>query len=677
MTSREHSSCYENKAVLTASLGGYFDWAGDGDEPLRSRSIAVWCGECIRLPAQNCIAWVNQQPKYCAKFDLQTGKVSVDLLSKIAVMLDNSHGQRIRTWAGIELLDAISGQPLWHDYSLHGYQRLVGDRYLVKQKHDQVSVIDMLPVFEHPSPDTRAPAPNQITVHGLEDSDAWYKPEVLQAIDGTNRFLCTSLKGTSTITVYEIDNGQVTSIAAWPFGGGAVIQADGKIYSAAAQKRELEVRSSQTLEVIDRLPFPVELRFWPDVSHRQGLISFNDASKGLDVVCRLSDLQRIPELTLPLVLYQENDDPRYHLLADGLLFDTNRLVVYDSERNRIALDTNPPHGLITLCVWQGKLVTVTAAMGLTVEEIDLASGQLVKRHQPFLWSFLVVPLLWLAAMVWLVAWCYQSLKLAMRPWISITTVVILFCVPLVYRLITVDYTATWRRPAVDLLLAVLFSLAFGLALFVVYGRQRVLLRISALLMAMAVWLVAARTLAGPTIFVFSVFSLQGVTRVLLPYVVISTFALACFRMIRVHRYFLHDKPDDTLTDKIPVTLLDIFILTTSSALLLIAAGPYRQIALFGQLPLVNAAGLCLATLPGLLGLVRSVRFYRLLAMVFVAMGCLTIFASTLQMAMGHFGRDLVYSISGGVLRCSYGLLSTFVLCTLMRSHSAPFTGQKI
>lgn len=629
------------------------------------------------VPDHDCVVWNYQRvnpPDQVAKLDLNTGRVSLAKLSQIATDLENGHGQKISMAHGIQVNDALSGDWLWRDGSLKGYGYLVGNRYLLRQRHSVLTILDMLPVFENPSPNTRPGEPMEVTVMGLIENANWNDPDVVQPIPDSNRFLCVSRDIPISVSVFEIESGQVKLIESWPYGGGPVMQHAGKVWSSAPKSRLVEMRSLDDLKVVQRIPLPQVLGDWSNIVHRNELISFISTKTGRDYVCRLDDWAVIPELDLGLwneAARQNAKDEHTYLLGSGFKFSMRRIVVYDSQQSRIVYDAKPPVGLIEVEINDGHLVTVTEALGLTVELIDLSTGKLSKRYTPFLWHLVGIFVLAMLGLIWLVVWCYCSIEWQWRALPNIAMVTGLIAFPFLWRLMAVGYWGTLNRPDVNQLKVILFALCFMFSVYAAFGKQRLLLRISIL----CLWLTAVFgcvRMSGRLEIrqYFHLATEDGILRTVLVFTTFATFLMFAVRLTSLPKYFLTVSDNDE-GHSAPIAMVDIFALVASIALLLTAVEPYRQLD-WTQQPEATYAScwIMLPALLGLTGLVRNPRVYRLLAMLHVAMGSLIVLAIVLQMAAADYHSGPWYLIRDETIQLLCVMLATFVYCTLLRSNHA-------
>lgn len=633
------------------------------------------CFETL-LPEHDCVVWSYQkynppdQPSHVAQLDLKTGQVSRVKLAKVAVMLEPRRGLRVDNYNGIGIYDS-SGNSLWQDPT-QGFEYLVGDRYLLRQQHGQLTILDMAPVFDNPTRDQKLESePLVLNVPGLIERYIWLHHAVVQPIAGTNRFLCVSRDVPIGVSVYEIEAGQVRLVDSWPYGGGPVIQHAGKIWSSVPKKREVEVRSLADLQIVKRLQLPTEMTDWVTLTHRHDLFCFTSQKTRQVIVCRLSDFQPIPELNMPLLTdcaEQQAEDRRFHLLTDGQKLNSRRVVVYDSELSRIVYDASLPMGLLEVGVDDGHLVLVTAAMGLTVELIDLSTGKVSRTHRPFVGSLLLITVVGWLALIWLVAWCYCSNKWRLSPLVSIILLSLLIGTPFMWRIQTIGYFNILRRPAVDCLLVILFTHCFLVALYAAYGPQRLLLRLSVLFL----WLAACAFVpAGfgwrrvPQL--FHVHSVEGVLWTVLVFTLGSTLVLFALRVTSIRRYFSPALPVASDKRSAAMSVWDIFVFIASSAVFITAVRPVGLIAREDQVYILGiSAWILLPAMLGLVGLIRHEKLFRVVAMIQFALGCVVILAATFRLALGQYGRDILYAFAGDAISLLLLMLATFVVCSLMR-----------
>ncbi len=573
-----------------------------------------------------------QQDETFFALDLVTGKVTREPYRTAKHLgTRNSRGQRVffgRSKGGeslLEIIDDQTGQVIASTKHV-GVGLLVGDDYLVGGCLEGLIVERIvqrttngrttIQLEKHICPIENPPSP-------IADGRG------LQAIAGTNRFIYLCHDNTPpTIRVYEIDGGSIKEIARWTtVSKSAMVQHSGKLFTASQDGQSVEVRDLSGFNLLETRSLPSGLKSWePDplgispLATRNDLFSFVDP-KGFTRVHRIDDFSLIPELDASVtrggVKSEQGDFRRYVMLTDGM-FRQLSLTVYDSVNGRIVYQGTPPVGVEAMHIVDHYLVYVTAESGLTVEMHDLETGRLAQRYQPFAWIVWSVPVILCLALVWVVGWIRTSSRWAGHGWLSILIMAILFVTPLLIHAIEFNEPNV-LRPSIGFSGCVVLVFLFGLALYVVYGSERFLLR------SVPLWLYMAAVLGAVNLCVNQrgVRGLVALERLpaepvvfLVIFPLVAVLVLTVLRVVgwlfRERDRMLGRRPIETPAlgvDKPArqsIWLRDIFIVTASIAVFVAAAKP-NTFYLVNVMPIVGVIALfcCMPMLLGIVGLSRS------------------------------------------------------------------------
>ncbi len=505
-----------------------------------------------------------------------------------------------------------------------------------------IHFVDLQPILSSPE-NAKAIKLEPITqvINGLPARKSWGEAHYVLPIPRTDRFLClTRASSGYTARVYELSPEGIMGIERWSCSDVPAIVHDGKVWTFAANPDRLEVRSQEDFRLLSSLPIPDELKTelakWSDVRHHNDLISFPGVQALAPLAYRLDDLSKVAGVNLPVVFYgsEKDTDARYHLLANDLPGNHQRIAVYDSHSRKLAYDARPPLGLVASGIVDGQLVMVTEAMGLTVDLVDLATGQHYVRHQPFRWYVWATPAICLLALVWFVMWSRYSTAW-LHPLPNIVLVALLFLTPLVWRVLTIHYWNILWRPAVGYSLAALFAMAFAFAVLAALGTQRILLRLTGLCLWLSCVGWALRGLhnmdwqdsAGGEISVSSMlFNVSTVT------VLVACLLFALRRCGLIPPLSAIARSPEDRARKAAIPMRDLFALTGGVALLFSAMTfSYAHL----REHWLEIGGILVLSSPGLLALVRNQRVLRVAAVIHIALACVVIVLATFGLAWGN------------------------------------------
>lgn len=328
----------------------------------------------------------------------------------------NLRGESIAIFFALAVFDSRTGEHRWTSDIPGACNRLVAEHYLAGVREGKIEAVDLDDALAVP-----------ITVQGrTKMRDVEWQPFELNvpdlhnaypnhadvlAIPGTNCFLVhnpgASPYGPATVYAVEIESRSLRLLAQWTCANkGLFVLPSGQVNSVKPDGSVVEVRWAKYFAIERTLPFPAGVRSW-QVETRNSLLSYPDPKTQVSRVCRLDDFSPIPELNIPLLRsnYQEvGDDRKYHILSDQHLRASRRLVVYDSVDRQIVYDSGPALGYKHAEIRDAQLRLSTTVLGLTTRIIDLQSGQVVRIERPYLWIITAMPLVLLAALVWLMTW---------------------------------------------------------------------------------------------------------------------------------------------------------------------------------------------------------------------------------------------------------------------------------
>ncbi len=216
-------------------------------------------------PAQSAVIWFQEasvEPEFVEQLDLRSGQIS-RVSSDLFDMLRNSRGQRIVLRKQLEIFDDKSGQLLFSGQLPMEYPTLIGDHYLIQPGDGHFTFIDLDQAIKTGSTkQVTWPVPAIVPLNSANPIARMYK------IEGTNRFLYHFQDDTNpNVTVFEIDAGQLRTVASWPtVGDSQVTQYNGTVLSASVNSAEVEVRSLNDFQLIKKLPLPKGMGNWGDVT---------------------------------------------------------------------------------------------------------------------------------------------------------------------------------------------------------------------------------------------------------------------------------------------------------------------------------------------------------------------------------------------------------------------------
>ncbi len=243
--------------------------------------------------------------------------------------------------------------------------------------------------------------------------------------------------------------------------------------------KEVECRTSSDFQIESRRAFPIGLTDWQAITVRNHLFSYFDPRRLTTHVCRLDDFTAIPELSIPLLrksVPEIGEDQRYHILSDGGLSQSRRLVVYDATRQRIAFDSGLANGFRSADIVDGQLRLSTLAFGLSILHYDLQQARWASVEHPFLWIIMAMPVVLLAGLAWVFVWITKLPCSAKFIPLNMALLAGLFLTPLAWRTGRLGFMSSVARPRWSIACQSSWPFHFCLAMFAVFGRWRFLLR---------------------------------------------------------------------------------------------------------------------------------------------------------------------------------------------------------
>ncbi len=539
------------------------------------------------VPSHASVVWYQDAglaPKMLEQLDLRTGLIGRLHTDEVSVSdtVRNSRGQRIVLRRTLEIFDDRSGRSLWSGPMPFEFPYVVGDHYLIEAGDSEFTILDLDLLIE-----TGVQTPQSTPMSGVMNLGGLGTiANDLQPIPGTNRFLYHFRDANNAnVTVFEIDGGQLQTITSWPTVGDSMVhQYNGMVITAAPLTAEVEVRSLEDFQLIKKLPLPAGMAAWGDSTSSTAisndLFSFAEVKTGFTRVGRLDDFTLVPELNLPvLVSVLKSVDPnekRFVLLGEPQGKPT-RVIVYDTQNRRVVVDQMVPIGCVDQRIAAGHLVFVSELLGLTVDMIDLQSGLLARRFQPFAWVVVALPAILLLALGWLIFWMRAT-----APWpnlavLNIVFIAAVFVTPLLAHVALFGLSRILFRPSMGYCCVTLLALTLCLSLYVVYGQQRILLRTVPVWIGLAIALGLANLYVGET----GRRGLAGMTgmagaamRLLVIVSVVSIVVLACMRSMG---FGIARKSQSASLpgNKATLPLRDIFVFTACIAAFVAAAAPNR------------------------------------------------------------------------------------------------------
>lgn len=657
-------------------------------------SIAIYLGSLYSLPivgsnqyavlpSHKSVVWYqdsSSMPKFVEQLDLPSGRLSrlpFDSVDESSIVR-NSRGQRIVLRKQLEIFDDQSGRLLWSGKMPFEYPKLVGDQYLIEPGIDEFTIIDLNQLIETGSVNLQV-TPMSGAVQLRMGSPTLTPVQNFHPIDGTNRFLYHFQDATqANVTVFEVEAGQVRAVTSWPtVSDSQVYQYEGTVLTAAPASAEVEVRSLGDFQLIKKFPLPPGMGVWGNLASNtvlsQSLFSYNEIKTGIARVGHLDNFTLVPDLNLSIlatVLKTDPDEKRFVLLGDAR-FRTARVVVYDTQDRRVVIDRSVPRGCVDQRIAAGHLVFVSELFGLTVDMIDLQTGQLSKRYQPFAWVAWALPVILLLALGWLIVWLRVT-----EPWpslavLNILFIATLFVTPQLAHVAMFGAARVLFRPAMGYGCVTLLALTFCLSLYTVYGRQRILLR------TVPVWIGLAVALGLANLHVsetgrMGLAGMRGMVgsavRSLVIYSFVSIAVLATMRIMGFGIY-CKGQPASTEPSRATIPLRDIFVFTACIAAFVAAAAPNRAF-LIDPMPFFGTiVGSLLVSAPALLGLISlapSSSIYQFMRVLALGLALTLIVEITLHISMGHWHVHIWYYLFLFFRYFVFMFLATFVCGSVLR-----------
>ncbi len=595
----------------------------------------------------------------------------------------NSKGQRIYLEGSgfgksLRVFDERTGEQLGFQFVEDG-EKLVGTEYLVSRSNQTLKV-KRFQVSSQPDSHDLDLAELTFPLAEFEDYDP-FDETLIYPIPDTNRFVVFIESGTPTLMALELKGEQLELLAKWSTTKDSqVLQFDGQLFTANSNGSEIDVRDLATFQLLDTRALPPGMLAWKRFNRRpiefrsqNGLFAFQDASSGALRVHRLDDFSLVPELKLPLLdggSKNQSGDFRRYVLSSEAVYGKAPATVYDTVERRVVLSCWRPRAIYETGIIDHYLVFASGEMGLTVEVIDLVSGQTVKRHQPYAWILWCLPVILSSALVWAIAWIRSTPAGARSALIGMGTLLGLFAVPqLLHGWQFPDY---WYpvRPAHEYVYGTLLVTVFMLSLYAAYGPQRLLLRTAPLWLVMAAVLglanLVSRTPDGCGLDFLDTVP-AGAIGLVVALAVVSTaanFVLRwVYRGLSPHSQKNHRPPARVFA------LQDLFWLTTSLAAFIAAAMPSRAYLLE---PLHIAVGsmialfACVPMLLGLAGLTASTRVYAFFARLAVIGAWYLVVEATIHFWFGHWFGTSWYSLVWMLRYPVFLFVATFACASIWR-----------
>ena len=601
--------------------------------------------------------------------------------------IPNSRGESIRGALGLTVYDTRSEKLFWRVDTTGQFQFLVGDHYMVGLRSGRIEVIDIddalaAPIderkvrhfeFESFGIDVRGlnPAQTESSIHAIPGGNRFILQMRSEQDSSPRRFVFNPL---STAYLYEIESRSIRLLTSWPCQKADVaVLPDGRVLSVAPRGGVVELRSPHDFQIESQRAFPVGLNDWQAIIVRNHLFSYLDENTGFTCVCRLDDFSELAELKFPLVrksATEIGEDRRFHILSDGTLPKSRRLVVYDTTSRRIAFDSGAANGFRSADVRDGQLRLTNLAFGLTTLYYDLQSGQCVRVERPFLWIIVAMPVVLLAGLAWLSVWITKlPCSTRLIPW-NIALVATMFLTPLVWRTGRWGFAHATPRPTIEFSLSVVLALSFCLALFAAFGRWRWLLRVMPFLMGLAALFAYVHYFKLVDFNRDNPYSPAVLSlRIWITFSILSALTLGALRMAGCG--IVNSKMSQPVDGRgAHIHLLDIFLMTAVVASMLTVFVAHVDLLISptgAAFVLASSAMLTVVACLGLLALVENSRLHRLANILAILVALMGIVEIVVHVSCAHRASELWYRMASDCRYPIFTALCVFAFCSIMRS----------
>ena len=601
----------------------------------------------------------------------------------------NTRGESIGHFFGLSVYDTRRNKLLWAAPTPGNFQHLVGDHFLVDFRSGRLEAIDIDDALAVPVDERKVrhaqfesfgvdlpglmPSHTRTVFHAIPGSNRF----VVQLRDGPDFFVLPSVPSPpstlSTAYVFEIESRSIKLLTSWSCQrADLTVMPDGRVLSVAPNGKEIEFRSASDFQIEKRQAFPVGLNDWQDITVRNHLFSHRDQLTGATRVRRLDDFAEVPGLNFPFVRSSQPElpeDQRYHLLSDGSLFRSRRLVVYDTTAQRLAFDSGPARGFRSADVLDGQLRLTSLAFGLTRRCFDLQNGQCVRVERPFLSIVVALPIVLLAALAWLIVWITKFPSSTRLVPLNILLVAGLFMTPLVWRAGRWGFGSGILRPTVEYSLSVVLALFFCLAMVAAFSQWRMLLRCIPFLLGLTA-LFAFVQYAKLIDIDQAVPNSQAVVnlRIWITCAVLSALILGAVRCLRWGIVSIN-APQTAHVERAHIYLLDIFLLTAAvaGALTVFVAQVDLLISPLGAaFVLARSAMFAVVACLGLLALVENDRVYRIATVLSLVVALCGIVDIVVHVSCADRAAELWYRIASDCRYPTFLALAVFAFCSMMR-----------
>ena len=415
--------------------------------------------------------------------------------------------------------------------------------------------------------------------------------------DGSRRFVVHEWKSAkkapvnNTAILFEMGDSGPRQLAQWP-AGIDFSWFDGRFYCVGPGGKSVQTRDIEDGSDLGKLLLPrdLESRLVSRPQLRLGLI------EDMLVVRRPTktsyffahyDLRTLKAIGLgesPWVLARGNQPNQMSLFykQDGSSRNAE-LMGFDRAKNQVAwkyTSIGEPTGFGRT---EDAVIVITPNLGLTVDVIDLNSGAIKHRWQPFHWVAFAIPLVWVLFTAWLLCWLHVTAAY-IPAWMNVSALSALILGLLMCYLLRWNFVPGYPRLPI-------FSYCYGIVVGLVasslawgaLSRVRLTLRYLPAVGILTILLIVSRALFSMnqyfTIDAFVCATILG----LLSWVSFLAIRLARFRWIQIES---HARDGQKKANRPPgIPLRDLFMVLTATAALMASM---RPVALQFGLPRVTS-----------------------------------------------------------------------------------------
>lgn len=559
-------------------------------------------GSCIFDPSCNSLVYFSQpinfnyvaKPTWATNVDLYTGSVDATLFDQTTLATHHlGDGERLRYHTsqdgiptGFEIFNKKTGARLIETELREPLNRpvIVGNRYLVGFGINRGS-ISSLTIIDAYAGDAVANVEN-IPIQPLPPGLVNLERKPLR---GTSQFAVevrsthpvTTQTGQDNVVVFEIKDGQTREVARWISGCSPanVVDHDRKLFSLSADAQQIEIRELPSLHLIEERPIPSELAAkWASIQFQDGMGKVGKTATGHVEFFRLPDFKRV-EVPADFNFWSPSEDPTRHvLLADRTSRDVHYAVV-DQVEGRIIFQQSAGVMSTAALLDEHRLGICDLTSGVSIDLIDLPTGSVIKRLQPYAWLDWWVPFLTLVSLANCVFWIHAAHAAGLPAAVSILTLTTFVGGASLFG--CVYYGAAWQveRPCVCYLFVVMTSMMFMSGWYAALGASNWARRWVVLTVSLCVVLQVITFLRLGVKGIREFDSLLAIITLLAIFIVVvpamtSALLLWAARLMGLS-WNREDDSRVSAESRQHIALADYFWLTAASGLLIMSLAPLR------------------------------------------------------------------------------------------------------